>query len=110
MENIPDEVVLLIGTKLNCCDILRFSEVSKRYHNVLNDDFVWKNLFKKDFPKIMFMITGSEQYAAFRNSPWKQVYQYCYTKQLQRFRGSTDNLGVKYHVYKISDLFSALLL
>lgn len=52
MEILSPEIIVSICRYLTPMDLCRVSNVNKKYHDIANDNSVWKHLFVRRFPDI----------------------------------------------------------
>ena len=59
---LPDEIILKILTYLPLISLLRFARTSTYYYDLAQDNFLWRCLFKRDFPEDLRYISKNVSY------------------------------------------------
>lgn len=111
MEDLPYEIILKICEDLDTPDVLRLSEVCTHTNPPAKDKKLWKRLFKKNFPNLMFRLENHKQLEVYSKSHWLDIYKHCYKEQIRRFRETHTNLGqvrvIKFPSQKLESLINA---
>lgn len=85
---LPSEILQLVASSLSVTDILRLCSSNRRWAQVCDDDFFWKQITLRDFP---FPLVRPHE-------TWKEVYR----ENLELSRTSTDG---KFFYVAISEPF-----
>ena len=49
MESLPNEIMIKISLSLNIESLLSLMESSKLLYHILNDNYVWKSIYQRDY-------------------------------------------------------------
>lgn len=91
----PKEIWNKIFEHLDAPDLLRVSEVCKRWNNIAKSNNLWMSLFEQDYSNIKFLIKSKKEMTMYKSKDirWVDVYKFTYTKKLQNARANLDGIG-----------------
>jgi len=90
LDDLPEEVLINIFSHCDAADNLRLGEVCQKFKQLANDSMLWKQLFKKNFSRIHFLMTNRKEMKTYKDTHWRIIYKVCYLKQIRRFRRQRD--------------------
>lgn len=63
---IDDDVIFALCSKFACRDVVALSATCRRFHELLEDEFMWENLYKRDIG-----LVGADVVV----ESWRQLYK-----------------------------------